>query len=91
MWQSGVGFVRCAKNAGIPKLPKDHELLHMLRRVPMNGNPNTYDCFYDESLNRTLSQIASAAYSAHWELRIFSYWLELQNLRARQSSGSGQV
>ena len=51
--------------------PKSHLFVHVTRRVFHFGNPRGYSTFWDEGLNLTLSNMASASHRANWHNAFF--------------------
>eukprot|EP00959_Pyramimonas_sp_CCMP1952_P018472 390415-Pyramimonas_sp.AAC.1 len=69
-----VRHITLMQEAGVKQAPKSHMFVHLTQRILMCGNPRSYATFLDESLNRTLAEIAAAANHsrATWERAIFS-------------------
>ena len=68
----GIRHLAASQRAGVCRVPKHHQMLHLLDAVPFHGNPNTYDNFWDESLNRVAARIAAGSYSAVWTTRMLT-------------------
>ena len=58
--------------AGISFVPKHHFFAHLSLRAYQQGNPKAYACWTDESLNKTLRNVASKCHRSRQEERIFS-------------------
>ena len=63
--------LRILQHVGVKLLPKHHLWCHLTVRIRTAGNPRAYSTFLDESLNRALANMASAAHRARWEERTF--------------------
>ena len=48
-------------------VPKNHMAMHLLQRSTWQGNPITYQNFYDESLNSTLKRAARFCHQLRFE------------------------
>ena len=64
-------FVVLSCDGGVKMFPKTHLMYHLISRASRHGNPVSYTCFLDESLNRNLAAVARSAYAPVWERRIF--------------------
>ena len=53
-------------------LPKNHLLYHIVWRSEWQGNPWTYTCFWDESLNKSLKKCLRLCHQANFERRAFT-------------------
>ena len=49
------------------RFPKIHLMVHMIKRILKQGNPCTYQCFLDESLNRTLKNVLRLVHQSNFE------------------------
>ena len=77
MAELGLKHMRLARASGVPFGPKNHLFTHMLKSTGYHGNPRSYHTFMDETLNRTLANVAKAAYASVWEFRMFGYFCTL--------------
>ena len=68
--------------AEIHRTPKLHLAFHMVEKAQTEGNPNFYSTFLDESLNRTLRDIARVAHRSVWEMRIFDRFVRAEQRRS---------
>ena len=65
--------------------PKDHMLMHMANRIRLQGSPSVYGNWKDESINRTLKNVAAAAHGSVAHKRILNEFpLALEATRAQQ-------
>jgi hypothetical protein len=62
------------KRAGVKHIPKHHFFAELSSRARFMGNPKTYSCFLDESLNLVLRNVAAASHRAKQEERIFTHF-----------------
>jgi len=72
-----VMHMALATEAGLAATPKYHQFLHLAWDTYMNGNPNVYASWVDESLNKNLTSICAVAHSQVWAPRIFTWWKKL--------------
>ena len=70
--------------AELKKMPKLHLLFHLVERVREQGSPQVYATWQDESLNRTLRDIGSAAHRRVWEIRIFDRFAQTEQKRNKR-------
>ena len=77
----------CWAGAQLGMVPKMHMMLHLVERCRTHGNPAYYSTFLDESLNRTLRDIARAAHATTWAARIFERFSVTEQVRAKRSRG----
>ena len=68
--------------ADIHRTPKLHLTFHMIERAQTEGNPNFYSTYLDESLNRTLRDIARVAHRRVWEMRMFDSFARSEQRRS---------
>ena len=61
-----------AEACGVPSLPKNHLMLHLLHRSLWLGSPWEYACWYDEGLNRTLKLLLRGCHSKTFEVMAFA-------------------
>jgi len=52
-------------------IPKRHQFLHILQRIPDMGNPKRYANWMDETLNRHLKQVCRHASQTSFEASIY--------------------
>ena len=60
--------------ANVHFVPKHHFFAHLTVQSWDKGNPRSYSCFLDESLNQTLRNIAAASHRARQAERIFTHF-----------------
>ena len=63
---------------GLPVRPKLHMLMHLVDRVPHQGNPAYYATWVDEGLNKLLASLGRQAHRSVWEARILTYFEHAQ-------------
>ena len=61
------------QRAGIPLLPKHHQVAHMTVDIHKKGNPRFYSCFLDETLNAMVAHIAQGVHPANFEEHIIGH------------------
>lgn len=64
-------FLRVMQRAGFKDMPKAHMFVHVTKRARFCGNPISYSCFRDETLNLTLANIASSSHRVSWHEAVF--------------------
>jgi len=69
-----VMHMALATEAGITATPKYHQFLHLALDTYMNGNPNVYASWVDESLNKNLASMCAVAHAQVWAPRVFVWW-----------------
>ena len=66
-----IKHLSLAEDAGMKLLPKHHQWVHCNLRSWHFGNPKSYSCFLDESLNANLASIAKSSHRSTWWKTIF--------------------
>ena len=91
MYDTYKSFLRFWNVCGLPQKPQSHFMIHLLVRSAWSGNPTHYATWEDEGLNKHIVSIGAACHKRVWELRVLTYFAELEtsrnNKRARVARG----
>lgn len=76
-WHLWMSHVEAAAESGLMRLyPKHHQMIHLIGRMAIFGNPREYMNFLDESLNKGLARVAhQASFSSVWHRRVLEYFI----------------
>ena len=71
-WNMGLRFLNLTEAYEDQLIPKRHLLLHMLRALPVLGNPSFYSSWKDESNNKLLKLCCRKVSQSTFEISVLS-------------------
>ena len=63
-YERGRSYLQTMHELGVTPKPKDHMLMHLAERIRVQGGPSVYGNWLDESINKTLKDVAAAAHGS---------------------------
>ena len=63
-----------AGQAGVPRTPKWHLMLHVVAKASFSGNPYFHTTFVDEGFNGRLAKLARNAHRLNWHRRVLGHF-----------------
>lgn len=71
-WQYFHGFLACMEGDTSIDIPKKHQFMHMMRRLPFAGNPMYFSCWMEEALNKNLKRASRLISQQTFELTVLN-------------------